>query len=163
MKRTLKLPAWNDRRGAILVMSAVLMTLIFAFLAFTIDVGHMTITKSELQNTADAAALGAIMELSTSDAATIQTAKDMAELNFAAGSPVMLADSDVEIGLFDFETKSFVTPSAAPNAVRVTARVEDEPYFFAPVMGEQSFNMEAQATAMLNPRISCSSSICPDP
>ena len=53
----------QDRRGSILVLSAAFMLMIFAFTAFTVDVGYIALTKSQLQAAADASALSAGMDL----------------------------------------------------------------------------------------------------
>jgi uncharacterized membrane protein len=39
------------------------MVLVFAFTAFVVDVGYITILKTQLQATADASALGSIVAL----------------------------------------------------------------------------------------------------
>ena len=53
----------SSRRGSILIMTALLMTFIFALLAFAIDVGYMYVVRGELQNTADASALAGVANL----------------------------------------------------------------------------------------------------
>ncbi len=140
------------RRGAILVLAALVMVLVFAFAAFSIDVGYMSLTKTELQNAADAAALGAARELPHGESIVRGAAKEIALENEAAELPVSVYDADIEVGTFDFETKTFVPDTPLANAVRVTTRVDDQPLFFAPVIKQYDFNMSARATAMLNPR-----------
>lgn len=145
-------PSESDRRGAVLVLAALLMIVVFAFTAFTIDVGYIALTKAELQNAADAAALGSCMELPNGAVAVRNTARDIGLVNSAAGSPVDIPDPDVELGIFDFAGKTFTITDINPNAVRVRTRVRNEPFFFAPVMGQNAFDATAVATAMLNPR-----------
>src|SRR5690606_5645791 len=53
----------SQRRGVILVLTAAAMIGVLAFVAFTVDVGYIAVTKAELQNSADAAALAAAWEL----------------------------------------------------------------------------------------------------
>lgn len=142
----------SDRRGAVLVLASLLMVVIFAFTAFTIDVGYIAITKTELQNAADAAALGSCTELANGEIAVRQTARDIGLVNVAAGAPVSIPDPDIELGVFDFSTKEFTISNLNPNAVRVRTRVLDEPFFFAPLLGENNFDAQATAIAMLNPR-----------
>ncbi|MDM8006889.1 MAG: pilus assembly protein TadG-related protein, partial [Phycisphaerae bacterium] len=56
--------AWSDgRRGAVVVFVAVVSTLMAGFTALTIDLGNMYIVKTELQRSADAAALAAASRL----------------------------------------------------------------------------------------------------
>lgn len=142
----------SDRRGAVLVLASLMMVVIFAFTAFTIDIGYIAITKSELQNAADAAALASCTELANGEIVVRQTARDIGLVNVAAGAPVTIPDSDIELGVFDFSAKEFTISSLNPNAVRVRTRVLDEPFFFAPLLGENNFDAQATAIAMLNPR-----------
>ncbi|HIE37947.1 MAG TPA: hypothetical protein EYP77_02575, partial [Anaerolineae bacterium] len=71
-------PPKRKREGAVLVLAAFLLVMIFAFLAFTVDVGYMSIVGSELQNAADAAALGSAMELADGPQAVFAAAQDVA-------------------------------------------------------------------------------------
>jgi hypothetical protein len=59
----------------------------------------------------------------------------------------------VEIGTWDAETETF-TPSggSSGNAVRVTAKRTAVPLFFGVVLGRKTFDAQAQAVAMSNPR-----------
>ena len=47
----------RTRQGAVLVLAAVLMTILFTFVAFSVDIGYVVVANAELQNAADAAAL----------------------------------------------------------------------------------------------------------
>ncbi|MFN0195590.1 MAG: TadG family pilus assembly protein, partial [Planctomycetaceae bacterium] len=142
----------HARRGAILVLAACMLIVIFAFAAFTVDTGYMTIVKTELQATADSCALAAASKLGQGAGSVRDMARELAALNTAAGEPVVLEDSDIEVGVYDLTTKSFTPNEASPNAVRVTARVSNQPTFFAPLIGKKSFSLDATAISMLNPR-----------
>lgn len=141
-----------SRWGAILVLVTAVLILIFAFTAFTIDTGYMTLVKAELQNAADASALAAARELNEGQVAVENAAIAVAGSNRAAGAPVAMTQSDVEMGLYNVLTGAFTPGAGNANAVRVTARVKDEPFFFAPVINHQNFDMSAKAISMLNPR-----------
>lgn len=140
------------RRGVILVIAALLLVVIFAFVAFSVDVGYMAMTKSQLQNAADASAMAGSYKIGGTPETIRLAAKEVAYANTAAAAPVVVPDSDIELGVFDYSTKVFTTNEASPNAVRVTTRVEDQKLFFAPVLKRYDFDMEASAIAMLNPR-----------
>lgn len=140
------------RQGFVLVLAAVLLVVVFGFLAFTVDVGYMAFEKARLQNAADFAALGAAVDIPIGEAAVRLSAQQIAAENESGGVPVLLADSDIELGIFDFEAKTFSPGATHANAVRVTARLQDQPFFFAPVFGHDDFDMSAQAIGMLNPR-----------
>src|SRR6476661_7161125 len=51
------------RPGAIAAMSAVLSIIILGMVAFSVDMSWIVLTQSELQNTADSAALAAVNQL----------------------------------------------------------------------------------------------------
>ncbi|MCA9082022.1 MAG: hypothetical protein KDA58_15780, partial [Planctomycetaceae bacterium] len=142
----------QSRRGVVMVIAAILLILVFAFLAFSVDVGYMALTKSQLQNAADAAAFAGSYEIGNAPAVVRQAAIETAFENNAAGSPVVVPDADVELGVFDYVTKEFVVNELSPNAVRVTTRVNERRLFFAPVLKHYNFDMDASAIAMLNPR-----------
>jgi Flp pilus assembly protein TadG len=52
------------RKGAIMILAVMMLTIVFAFAAFTVDVGMITLTKGQIQNAADSAAHAAAYELS---------------------------------------------------------------------------------------------------
>ena len=111
----------RQRKGAILVLAAVLMVFVFAFVAFTVDIGYMTLTKGELQNAADSAALAGVMSLGDGEAAARAVAIDFAGKHRAAGAPVVVPDADVLIGRFNFLDKTFVETSTGANAAESAA------------------------------------------
>ena len=55
------------RRGAVAAVAAVMMVVLVGFAALTIDVGHLYLTKTELQRTADSAAMSAYENDGVSD------------------------------------------------------------------------------------------------
>lgn len=78
--RQQKKPQTEKRKGGVLVLAAGLLVLIFAFAAFTVDLGLISVTKGQMQNAADASAHSAAMELQHS---------------FGAGAPMTNADARV--------------------------------------------------------------------
>ena len=142
----------TNRRGMILVLGVILLVAVFAFVAFTVDIGHMAVVRTQLQGAADAAALGSAQDIPSGGSVVRNSAKSLGALNSAAGDPVAIADADVELGFYDFAGKTFIVNPSAPNAVRVTARVTDRKLFFAPILGTDSFDMSASCIGMLNPR-----------
>jgi hypothetical protein len=53
----------QSRKGNIVVLAAALMVVILAFTAFTVDLGYIALTRTQLQAAADGSALGAGLEL----------------------------------------------------------------------------------------------------
>ena len=41
---------WQQRRGVIVVLTAFLLTVLFAFLALSVDTGRVVLTETEMQN-----------------------------------------------------------------------------------------------------------------
>ena len=57
----------EKQKGNVLVMVAVCLTLFFCFLALSVDIGWIMLTKSELQAAADSAALAGAAQLTDED------------------------------------------------------------------------------------------------
>lgn len=163
------------RRGVIVVLTAVLLAVMVGFVAFAIDVGVLCLARAEAQNTVDAAALAAAMELLDQDQLTgapdksddIAAARLMA-VEYAARNPIRYAapvvdanesnnpGGDVVIGYLanpndQSETMSFADPNQF-NSVRVRVRRTPEQngrvgLFFARIWGIDSADVTAEATA----------------
>jgi uncharacterized membrane protein len=163
------------RRGNILVLSAVFMVVMAALLAFAIDIGYLFTARTELQRSADAAALAAAAELvdeqSIGDSLLIQQMINNARskaVQYAASNLVCSSqpfvdanyanspDGDVLVGyVSDFSNPtSSITYSNLANVNAVTVRVrrvadrnEEVPLFFAPILGCDRAPIQAEATA----------------
>jgi Flp pilus assembly protein TadG len=116
-----------NRQGSIAILAALFLVITFAFVAFSIDFGYIVVTKSELQNAADAGALSGARKLSKGRQEAITAAQLWASRNKAAGQSVeTVVTQDIEIGRWDDATASFIvipeTSNEVPTAVRVTCR-----------------------------------------
>ncbi|HPP01761.1 MAG TPA: pilus assembly protein TadG-related protein, partial [bacterium] len=60
----------ENQKGNVLVFVAVCLTLFFCFLALSVDIGWIMLTKSELQAAADSAALAGAAQLTDEDILT---------------------------------------------------------------------------------------------
>ena len=139
----------------ILPLAAVLLILVFAFLAFSIDVGFMAVTKAELQNSADAAALAGAAHLYDGPNEAVDAAVDYGAANEAANEASEVTPRDITLGFWDVRGRTFDPRSAAPNAVRAAARRTDEGLLFGPILGTDTFTQRAEATAVVFPRDIC--------
>ncbi len=166
-----KLSRRPKRRGAVAVLTALLLVGLLAVLAFSLDLGVVFVAQGEMQRAADAAALAAAWRLaesnvsgaeseSTREWAAKQAAINIAAANFVLGQSPSVDTSDVVLGEYsDLEEGSgFNAESERPNAVRVTVRRTSEsndaiPLFFARVLGRSSLDHEATATAAVATRI----------
>lgn len=83
---------YNDESGVFAVIAAILMPVILCFFALAIDVGHLMLVKSQLQNAADTAALSAADQFTPtgwSDPQSIVTvAQNTIGLNKVDGIPL---------------------------------------------------------------------------
>src|SRR5574337_179095 len=120
------------RRAAVAVYLAVSMTIIMGMAALAVDIGTLYDGQSELQRTADAAALAAASQLMGEGATDAQqaafaAADEVAQKNPVLGETVGVdSAADVVLGksAYDGTTGRFVfQPSGeAADAVRVTVR-----------------------------------------
>lgn len=149
--------AARTRRGAALVIAAVMLMVALAMAAFAIDLGYIQLVQAELQNAADGAAIAGAQALADGPTSARAAACRVAEKNEAGNRPIeMVASSDVEIGTWDKSTAQFTVLSGADEArgtaVRVTCRRTAErgnglSLFFAPVLGHHEADVVGVATA----------------
>jgi Flp pilus assembly protein TadG len=157
----------HPRRGAIIPMTALLMTALIAFVALAIDLGILMIERNQCQNAADAAAMAGARTL-TGDPTTNNNysnaqpnAVAAASANSILNQPVNAATQlTVTVGDYYYSTgtNSFqISPSslgqAGDNWTLVQATVTaQQPSFFAQALGLNSLNTTATATAAHRPR-----------
>ncbi len=138
------------RRGAVAVLTVVMLVVLIGFASLTIDVGYLYNVRAELQNTADAAALAGAQML-PDEAAARQTAVEYAHRNNSQHGSVV-TNSDVVLGHWDAAAAVF-TPGGAPvDAVHVLGRrskSNNNPVklFFASIFGISQTDVSASATA----------------
>jgi len=163
-------PLRHRRRGNVLMLTAVMMVLLMACVAFSVDVGYLYIARSELQRTADASAIAAAWELldenAPAGATTASTltyearlkANQFAVLNPVTNDVASLGYSDIQVGYMsnpsDRTQQIAFGGTSMPNAVRVTVQKTnlqngEVPLFFARVLGYNSKATQAEATAAL--------------
>ncbi len=90
-----------NRRGAIAVLAAIFIIVMLGMVAFAVDLGYISMVKTQLQSAADAAALAGAAATNLSQAESRAAAQQIAGMNIAAGRPVQLASSDIEFGIWD--------------------------------------------------------------
>ena len=162
----------KNQAGATAVIVAIVLPMLIGFGALAVDVGYMHVTKNELQNVADAAALAATRKLGTiyqgmtpeaqqayvcgeSDIADIKGVAEAVALNNKAGGKHIIVTQDIEIGDWNLlDTPHFEAKYVRPDAVRVTARRDGSANgpiitFFAKIFGIDAVNVSADATAAL--------------
>ena len=154
----------SSPRGAVVVVTAVLLVVLLVFAGLAIDAGYLYVTRVELQRTTDAAALAAASHVDWGGDLTEMTrianrpAQEFALRNPAARQAVKFDPaSDVELGVFDRYKRVFY-PGANPiNAIRVTARRSESspngplPLFLMGILGHDTAEVAASSTVMLKP------------
>jgi len=162
----------SDRRGrpgAVAVFTLCILVAMMVIIALAVDIGYLVFVATELQRTADAAAIAATWRLVEQDGLGIPlaaddveairtTASQFASFNGVANSTVTLTDDDVTIGnlAYPFSADSAITftdPSHF-NAVKVRVRKTSSadgngaaPLFFARILGVNGCDMQREATA----------------
>ncbi len=155
----------RESGGVAIAVAIGLLTLV-SFSALAVDIGYLFMTRNELQNIADAAALAAARKLGgiykTSDgynAATdrpliVSVAQDVSQRNWAGGkSEITINQDEVQIGIWD--GNGFAVTADAPNAARIIARRDGAANgpvstFFAKIFGIDSVEVSATAVAALS-------------
>jgi hypothetical protein len=144
-----RMPQFRKRQqGAVAIIVGLSIVILVGMLALVIDLGHLYIAKTELQNAADAAALAGAKELvGTADGVTAarDKAKEFASANnYDFSKPVVITDGDISFGASptgpwddgaDPSNKFFIKVDTRDNP-----NLGDLDTWFAPVLGLISGN-----------------------
>lgn len=108
----------SDNKGAVAVMTAIIIAVLIGFAALGTDIGYIYTVRNQLQNAADSAAMAGAAYLYLSDrtqAVTQATAAaiDYASKNKAANMPIVITSQDIEF---------FPAAPANPTQIKVTTR-----------------------------------------
>ncbi|WLD09964.1 pilus assembly protein TadG-related protein [Planctellipticum variicoloris] len=167
--------ARSRRSGNIVVLTALLITFLFALVAFAVDLGYVSRTKTQLQSAVDGSALAAAIELgdglgfgpkltpSTAAAFGRTAATYVADKNPNGdqNSTTIQTATDMQFGQYDWNAASGTWEKrwdATPyNLVKVTVRRDGAgskgsgplPLLFAPVIGYKYSNLNETAYAAL--------------
>lgn len=164
-------PLVKDDRGAVAVIVAILIVVLFGFAALALDISNAMIARNELQNVADGAALAGAREIgliykalpqgtpytgyTISPGVVYAAVTGVASQNQARQVAISINAADITIGVWNSTTRTLgpITNTGA-TAVRVTARRDggaNGPVatWLAGVMGINSMNVTATATAAL--------------
>jgi Flp pilus assembly protein TadG len=155
---------WSGQRGAIAIVVGLSLAVMVGFLGLAVDGGRLYLTKTELQNGADACALAAAYELTgaptiaaaafpRADAAG-KTVAQKNKVNFQA-SFITAASTTVEFGSSLAAGGIWTTAAGAPAAnskyVRCTIQRSGIVPYFMQVLGIGNQTVSAYATASLQP------------
>ena len=173
----------GNRVGSILVLAAAMLIVVFAMAAFAIDLGYMSLTKTQLRNAADGAALAAAIELT--DGLGTAPAKSSSEVTASANnaarsvaamqrngnvsSTLLVPTRDTRYGQLSWNNQSnkwVKSWNTAPyNLVEVTLHRDQPrgsgpasgdgrlPLLFAPAIGVRDADLSGVADAALYPGV----------
>lgn len=161
----------KNQKGITAIIVGIMTVVLISLAALAIDIGYALVTRNELQNIADGAALAATRQLGvfyetmsyedqqsyvSAPGTIVPVAQGIAEMNRTArtGTGFTIQDVDVVIGTWNAETKTLTPTPNQPDAVRVIARrdgVANGPIatFFAKSFGTDTVAVSASATAAL--------------
>jgi hypothetical protein len=174
MQRTASLEQrTSNRHGTILVLTAAVMIVLLGFVAMTVDIGFIELTRTQLQSAADASALSGAMELSgIDDPALVRANARNAVVQTAAmhraGDKASVAIDPIKDITFGKLVWNGVSQTyriqwgedATPynvikvKALRTTGMGSDNrlPLFFAPAIRSKNADVGAEAIATFQPR-----------
>jgi len=157
-----------DRRGAILVLSTILLVVVAGMVAFSVDLGYMYTVRTELKRATDAAALAGAGALPEGTDVAYYRAVDFLLRNpvanrFVPGEENRLEQLEswlaahpeavqFEVGHWNPVTREFVPSLDHPSAVRFVANFQGAPLFFGRIFGRDQFSVQAESIARFQPR-----------
>jgi uncharacterized membrane protein len=154
------------RRGIILPVVAILIVVMVAFLALAIDAGMLAIAKTQVQQTADLAALTAMRtmngnaSINYNQSAALTNAQNVVTYNVVLGQPMSSSQLQLSFGSYDYNQTSgtfqanFPPLTGAPEtAVAATVTSSGSANAFSKILNAQLLpSVTATAQAVARPR-----------
>ena len=147
------------RRGAIVVLVALLLVALISMIAFSTDVGNITVNKTTLKAAADSAALAAAgsMTQGADLNAALEVALLYGSLNLPASYGDAIGPGDIVFGLWDPSSKTFTESNVNPHAVKITlARTQTRKNpvrsFFGSVLDQPFAELQVESIAVGAPK-----------
>jgi len=148
----------RPRRGAMLVLIAIMLIGFMVAVAFSVDIAQMHLTRTELRSATDAASKAAAQTLSQTldTSAAIARGQQIAAMNTVNGDPLLLNPADFRFGRSEEQASGkfqFVSGGTPRNSVAVNGRRTfgspsgPVPLFFGNIFGVQFFEPTSNATA----------------
>jgi hypothetical protein len=163
----------HDQRGGTTILFVLCLPVVVGLAALGVDLARINLTKVELQNAADAAAVAGARSLSSTQpppgvsdkpynwTAAADSARYVAQRNIA--NDAQIQDATIETGYWNINNPSLGlyhpgTPGSGDvPAVRVTVAISSTqnngplPLFFAPILGIDNSTVQASAIALISP------------
>lgn len=133
---------WQDERGVALIITAGSMIALTSAVALAIDVGMLTVARSEAQLAADGAALAgavSLVQIPDSDGYARARAREFGGRNSIRGQTAVVLEEDVDVDL--------AARTVTVRVLRTEARDNPVGTFFARIFGVNTVNISASAVA----------------
>ena len=139
------------RKGATIIVIALLIPALFFIIGFSVDLAYMQQARSEIRIATDLAAKAASVELADTgnQNKAITRGKEVAAANLVGGSGLVLEDSSFVFGNADrnFTSRWDFTPNATPlNAVQIQANTTTR-LFLSGFLAGKAFQPSASSVA----------------
>ncbi len=153
-------PFHRDESGGVLAYGAIFGALALGMAAFSTDIGRMSVMRSQMQNRADAGAMGGAAQLDGKDGARAR-ALALAENAIAARSGIAADGAELTLNAVNFYTSYGPAPVAATSDadarfIEVVLTPKRVNFMLAPAMkfigGDGPRFAEMQATAVAGPK-----------
>ena len=142
-----------SRKGAIIVLTALMLIVMLAMISFAVDVGYMMSVRTEMQRAVDSGAMAGAGVMVDGTSLAEAEAKKFVQLNLAGAKKVANNNITVEFGQWDTTARTFTAGgNQVPSAIRVSATNPALPLFFGRALGSKQFDSKAEATVMYLPR-----------
>jgi Flp pilus assembly protein TadG/formylmethanofuran dehydrogenase subunit C len=150
----------HDQRGVIAIWFALLLPVLLGFAALAVDLTRLSLTRLELRNAADAAALAGALSLFDAGGdpynwtAAENKAMELAHSNKSDGVQIPANNIQIQTGYWNLQSRIWTdkSPTYTPGtgevpAVRATV-AHSLRLFFAPILGINERNVQASAIAI---------------
>jgi Flp pilus assembly protein TadG len=136
----------RDERGAVLIIAAIMLVVLLGIAALAVDLGYAYETRRQVQNSADAAALGAAQDLPVLTT-TESDAKSLSLTNLPHGTfPWSVCTDSGALTVPSVDTPC-ISYDTSFTRVRVRLPQQSMPTFFGSALGVSSTSTSASATA----------------
>ena len=142
----------HRQRGSTAIWFALCLPVLLGFAALAVDLARINLTKVELQNAADSAALAGARSLTPLDASTYNwtaakaSALDVAKRNVANGE--LIKDADITTGYWNLGSGNvpFIRATVTISSTQNNGPLK---LFFAPILGITDKRVQATAVAVI--------------
>jgi Flp pilus assembly protein TadG len=145
------------RRGSVFPLFTVLLVVLVGMVAFAIDIGQVSVARTQLQNYCDSGVLAGVSKMQTLPGDELPTTDVQNEVRKFVGlndSSLTIRDADLEILRYNptkpsgQRVSTTISVANPPNALKLTLRRDDQAngqlkLAFAPLLGQNSASVRA--------------------